>query len=162
MSASTQYPNQVQKKGINMRLNKDTQYGILFSLYLSRAGRATLEDAASELKLPKNFLAQVVRKMRLKGLVRSVRGPGGGYELTKEVTPLDILNVFDAYNIINSKEQSNYLTGGPEERAFALYAKNLSLALYPLLARKIKNVMSELVANEVAKLDKLDMKGLEQ
>src|SRR5688572_10633985 len=43
-----------------------------------------------------HFLEQVARKLRVAGLVRSVRGPGGGYVLAVEHDKLTSYNVFTA------------------------------------------------------------------
>lgn len=43
-----------------------------------------------------NFLEQIVREMRVLGLVRSVRGPGGGYKLTKPRQNYKFIEVYIA------------------------------------------------------------------
>ena len=42
-----------------------------------------IEDMVSEVGGSINFLEQILRKLRVYGLVRSVRGPGGGYAITE-------------------------------------------------------------------------------
>ena len=46
-------------------------------------GPVKLKDVAEKHGLKKEFLDQVARKLRLKGYVESIKGPGGGYVLNK-------------------------------------------------------------------------------
>lgn len=144
-----------------MLLNKKVQYGILFCLYLARAGRATTRSASESLNLSKSFLDQVARKLRLSGIVTSTRGPGGGYQLNKEATLFDIISHLTDTFVLTLDEKETYRQGQPEERALYQLATNLNYGLQHMLNRKVNNLMLELVANEVKTLDKLNESGLE-
>lgn len=140
-----------------MRLNKKMQYGFLFALYLSRAGRGKVADAAANMNISKHFLEQVARKLRLSGVIKSVRGPGGGYELVGDPTAFEVLNALSPVALLKSVEFTRYKTGASEERAFAQYAFNLAQALHPVMRRKIRNIGAELVANELATLNRVEV-----
>lgn len=144
-----------------MNFNKNIQYGILFSLYLARAGRATVRDAAANLDLSKSLLEQVARKMRLGGVVTSVRGPGGGYELSSEATVTSVILCFEDIGFLPVRDAKRYVKGQPEERALFNYTWGLNSVVTKLLNRKVSWIMKELVANEMALLNKLNVKGLE-
>lgn len=142
-----------------MTLNKHSQYALLLGLYISRAGRATIEEAAANMNLSKPMLHQVARKMRLGKVIKSIRGPGGGYELEKNVEVGEILGIFENLSFLTKEDIGMHRIGSQEQRALANYTKNLSRALIPLLNRKVNNVMSELVANEMTQLDLRNLSG---
>ncbi len=137
-----------------MRINRLSQYGILFVLYLSQAGRATAEGAAEGLNLSRSFLDQVARKLRVAGVIKSVRGCGGGYEVVGAPTVEDVLDALSPVSLLTSAESTMYALGAPEHRAFANYCKNLENSLSPVLKRKVSAVGKELVANEMACLER--------
>ncbi len=145
-----------------MQINKRLQYGLLLSLYLSRAGRAKLEDIAINLKLSRSFLEQVAKKLRISGVLFSFKGPGGGYELKEDARMVDIFSALSPFHMLTKKESWAYAAGEPEMRALENYAKNLESTAYVVLRRKVKDVMNVLVANEVKHFGTLNINGLEQ
>jgi len=65
-----------------MRISARTEYAVLALLEMAdREGDRPLQskDIASQAGVPKPFLDQLLLDLRRGGLVRSVRGPGGGY-----------------------------------------------------------------------------------
>jgi Rrf2 family protein len=69
-----------------MRVSARTEYALLALLELAnRTGELPLQskDISSRGGIPKPFLDQLLLDLRRSGLVRSVRGPGGGYVLAK-------------------------------------------------------------------------------
>lgn len=56
----------------------------------------SLSDIASRLDLSLAYLEQLFMKLRRKGLVRSVRGPGGGYVLCRDATAISIGEIMAA------------------------------------------------------------------
>jgi Rrf2 family iron-sulfur cluster assembly transcriptional regulator len=138
-----------------MRINQATQYGILLALYLTRSGRISLDQIAEGLQLSQSFLEQVARKLRIAGVIKSVRGPHGGYEIVGEPTIRDVFNALSPVQLVGTLDQFNYSKGSSEQRALLLFSNNLGLALSPLLSRKVKHVMQELTANELARMDRI-------
>lgn len=60
-------------------------------------GRATpLAAIAETQQISKPYLEQLFARLRRRGLVRSVRGPGGGYQLTKSADALSVAEVVAA------------------------------------------------------------------
>jgi predicted DNA-binding transcriptional regulator YafY len=51
---------------------------------VKKAKRASADDLADAVGLSVSYVEQLIAPMRLAGLLTSVRGPGGGYELKKE------------------------------------------------------------------------------
>lgn len=49
-----------------------------------------LADIAEKHYIPKNYLEQIFFKLKNAGLVRSVRGPGGGYVINRDIRDITI------------------------------------------------------------------------
>ncbi len=66
-------------------------------LALNRDRLVKVEEIAKVHKIPKPFLAKVMHELSKRGLVYSVKGPRGGFTLTKEpdeITIWDVIKVF--------------------------------------------------------------------
>ena len=77
-----------------MKLNKKLELGIraVQSLKTNGEDPVRTQDLAVEIGTTTNFLEQVMRNLRIAGIVTSVRGPNGGYLLTnnKPVTAFQV------------------------------------------------------------------------
>jgi Rrf2 family protein len=81
------------------RLSKAAKYSIQGVLYL--AGRAEgevagIEAIARATDLPAAYLAKLFQELGKHGLVRSVRGPEGGFSLTRDPSGISVLEVIEA------------------------------------------------------------------
>jgi Rrf2 family iron-sulfur cluster assembly transcriptional regulator len=56
----------------------------------------TLADISSRQEISLSYLEQLFAKLRRKGLVRSVRGPGGGYVLNDQPTQISVAAIIRA------------------------------------------------------------------
>lgn len=56
----------------------------------------SLNDIAQRQDISLAYLEQLFVKLRRAGLVESVRGPGGGYRLTRSAADIRIVEIFDA------------------------------------------------------------------
>jgi len=80
-----------------MRISARTEYALLALLELVQCKEAQpmqSKDIAGRANIPKPFLDQLLLDLRRAGLVRSVRGPGGGYVLARapgEITIRDAI-----------------------------------------------------------------------
>jgi Rrf2 family protein len=57
---------------------------------------ATLQDVTTTLHLPREFLAKILKLLTARGLVRSVRGAHGGYQLARPAREISFLEVIEA------------------------------------------------------------------
>src|SRR5699024_159650 len=74
-----------------MKISTKGRYGLTIMLELARkygSGPISLKTIAREKELSEHYLEQLASPLRNAGLIKSVRGAYGGYELTKE--PRDI------------------------------------------------------------------------
>ena len=138
-----------------MRLNKSLQYALLLVLYLCRAGRARLVDIAANLRLSLSFLSVIANKLRIGKVLRSVRGPGGGYEVNGEPSVRDVFYAISPVLILSNREANSYAKGNPEHRALARWVTGLENGLIPFMKKKVRTLNSELASNEMAVLNRL-------
>lgn len=128
-----------------MRLTKKVQYALMLALYLSRSGRAKSEAISRDLGLSALFLNKVAGKMRWNGLIRSVRGPSGGYELSGDPTVRDVVHSVCTQELITADEITTFSVGAKEQRSLLYLAINLNSAMGLVMNRKIRNLVNELV-----------------
>jgi Rrf2 family transcriptional regulator, cysteine metabolism repressor len=82
-----------------MWISRRTDYATraLLALALDRNGSMKLEELAQRTGAPQSVLEQVMPAMRSAGLIRSERGPSGGYRLNKppdEITLERVVRLF--------------------------------------------------------------------
>lgn len=83
-----------------MRLSTRGKYGLYAMHYLAQHehdGPQSLKRIAS-VGIPRQYLEQLLGSLRRNGLIRSVRGANGGYQIAKpsgEITVLDILDAME-------------------------------------------------------------------
>lgn len=84
-----------------MRLTTKGRYAVTAMLDLALhegRGPISLADISSRQKISLSYLEQLFAKLRRNGLVKSVRGPGGGYQLSRDKATIFVVQVIDAVN----------------------------------------------------------------
>ena len=82
-----------------MLLSTKGRYAVMAIVEVARQSDArpiSLGDIASRLELSLAYLEQLFMKLRRRGLVRSIRGPGGGYVLGRDANAISIGEVMAA------------------------------------------------------------------
>lgn len=82
-----------------MRLTTKGRYAVTAMLDLALHAcndPVALSDISIRQGISLSYLEQLFSKLRQKSLVQSVRGPGGGYLLKKQVSDISIADVIDA------------------------------------------------------------------
>ncbi|MCG8313896.1 MAG: Rrf2 family transcriptional regulator, partial [Pseudomonadales bacterium] len=82
-----------------MRLTTKGRYAVTALLDLAlhaRTGPVSLADISERQEISISYLEQLFAKLRKNGLVKSVRGPGGGYRLSREAGDIFVAQVIDA------------------------------------------------------------------
>jgi Rrf2 family iron-sulfur cluster assembly transcriptional regulator len=84
-----------------MRLTTKGRYAVTAMLDLALhqgKGPISLADISDRQGISLSYLEQLFAKLRKQGLVQSVRGPGGGYELKRDSAQINVAQVVDAVN----------------------------------------------------------------
>ncbi|EAU53622.1 Rrf2 family transcriptional regulator [Mariprofundus ferrooxydans] len=84
-----------------MRLTSKGRYAVSAMVDLNKQqndGPVTLAAISERQFISLSYLEQLFRRLRENGLVRSVRGPGGGYLLAKDAVDISIADIIRAVN----------------------------------------------------------------
>lgn len=84
-----------------MRLTTKGRYAVTAMLDLALhegKGPISLADISERQGISLSYLEQLFAKLRRNALVKSVRGPGGGYQLNREQSQINVAEVIDAVN----------------------------------------------------------------
>ena len=84
-----------------MRLTTKGRYAVTAMLDLAlnaESGPISLADISRRQEISLSYLEQLFAKLRRQHLVISVRGPGGGYRLSRSSDAISIAQVIDAVN----------------------------------------------------------------
>ncbi|SRR5690554_6102637 len=82
-----------------MRLTTKGRYAVTALLDLALhndEGPISLADISSRQEISLSYLEQLFAKLRKCGLVSSVRGPGGGYQLAREIDQIYVAEIINA------------------------------------------------------------------
>lgn len=82
-----------------MNLTTKGRYAVMAmaDLALHSSGQpVTLAEISARQEITLNYLEQIFMKLRKSGLVKSVRGPGGGYVIAKSLQTIKISNIVSA------------------------------------------------------------------
>ena len=103
-----------------MRLTTKGRYAVTAILDLafhSRIQPVTLTDIAARQTISLSYLEQLFSRLRRANLVVGVRGPGGGYKLSRETEEISISDVIlavdEQVDLTNCEKQSNCQNGQP-------------------------------------------------
>ena len=84
-----------------MKLTSKGRYAVTAMLDVAlkeHAGPVPLAEISERQGISLSYLEQLFSKLRQKGLVSSVRGPGGGYKLGKSKSEISVSMIIDAVN----------------------------------------------------------------
>lgn len=84
-----------------MRLTTKGRYAVTAMLDLAlhaQHGPVSLADISERQGISLSYLEQLFAKLRRSSLVSSVRGPGGGYQLSRGMETIQVAQVIDAVN----------------------------------------------------------------
>ncbi|MBX2809528.1 MAG: Fe-S cluster assembly transcriptional regulator IscR [Cellvibrionaceae bacterium] len=84
-----------------MRLTTKGRYAVTAMLDLTihnALGPVALADISSRQEISLSYLEQLFSKLRKSDLVVSIRGPGGGYQLSRSADAIFIAQIVDAVN----------------------------------------------------------------
>jgi Rrf2 family protein len=129
-----------------MRLSARADYALRAAIELASAqdGHVTAEQLAQAQNIPGKFLETILTHLRRSGLVRSQRGPDGGFWLARPATEISLADIIRAID--------GQLLGVRGERP-----ENIS---YPGAAEPLQRVWIALRANERAVLETVTLQDI--
>ena len=97
----------------------------------------TLAAIAKRQDISVSYLEQLFARLRAGGLIKSVRGPGGGYVLAR---PTHEITIADIYGAVFESEAPVPAAQPAEEMSFRLQMETLWLAMEHEVAKFLKSV----------------------
>ena len=128
-----------------MKFSTKTLYGLKAVLVLAaREGQGSLSvsQIARRQMISIAYLEQILNRLKRKGLVKSVRGPQGGYVLAKKPSEITLESLLYAFE----EHAFSFEDGGADETALAnaIFWKKFKNALTDGLSKiSLKNLMDE-------------------
>jgi Rrf2 family iron-sulfur cluster assembly transcriptional regulator len=120
-----------------MKLSTKARYAItaMMDLALHENERTvTLAEISQYQGISLSYLEQLFAKLRSKGLVSGVRGPGGGYRLSKPADEISLTQIVRAINDTGYSSQVEVeVTGGKEENILDDMWEGLTERLYAFM-----------------------------
>ncbi|ABA58120.1 Fe-S cluster assembly transcriptional regulator IscR [Nitrosococcus oceani] len=123
-----------------MRLTTKGRYAVTAMLDLAlhyEQGPISLADISRRQGISLSYLEQLFARLRKKGLVGSVRGPGGGYRLSREAGKISIIDVITAVDENMDATRCGGLKNCQENQRCLTHDlwEDLSRQIYEFLAR---------------------------
>src|SRR3954468_12393906 len=125
-----------------MRITTQAEYGLICALHLARRideGPVTGREIAAGERLPPDYVAQIMLKLRRAEIVRSTRGAHGGYQLARAPERISVRDV------IAASEHSTFevhCTSHPVEEERCASSHDCSIRpVWMLLQRRIDDVL---------------------
>lgn len=81
-------------------MTKSSRYALRAVLHLAERGAnvpVPVDDVAAVLDVPRNYLSKVLHVLACEGILRSTRGPHGGFELGRDPARLHLAEVMEAF-----------------------------------------------------------------
>lgn len=82
-----------------LRISRKIDYGLRAMIYLASIPADSVvpfREIGRQMDVPEDFLAKILKTLVDQGLVRSTRGPHGGYALARPSTDVSFLDVIEA------------------------------------------------------------------
>jgi len=82
-----------------LRISRKIDYGLRAMIYLASIPAEAVvpfREIARQMDVPEDFLAKILKTLVDQGLVRSTRGPHGGYALARASSDISFLEVIEA------------------------------------------------------------------
>lgn len=129
-----------------MKLTSKGRYAVTAMLDValhSNHGPVSLAEISERQEISLSYLEQLFARLRKHGLVTSVRGPGGGYVLSRDMSEIAISSIVKAVN------ESVHATKCHGEEGCQAGLKCLTHSLWNDLSKRIDNFLTNITLSEL-------------
>lgn len=77
-------------------LSQTAEYALRAMVSLARGGARTAQEVAAEARVPLDYLSKILNSLGRAGLVSAQRGRGGGFQTSRPVAEISVLQVVSA------------------------------------------------------------------
>lgn len=123
-----------------MKLSKKSRYGLkaLIDLALnSKSDQVSLSSIAERNGIPQQYLEQIFASLRRAGIIKSVKGPQGGYQLNIPAHRLTLSQIVEAL-------EGSYLLE-PEPAGDSGSSGNMSRTIQKLVIDRVNGQMTQIL-----------------
>lgn len=146
-----------------MKLSTKGQYAVLALVDLAKAGAAagnapiSLSDISIRQDISQTYLEQLFGKLRRRGIVTSVRGPAGGYQLAR---PADEVCIADVIRAVDEPIQTTRCNTESAIGCTGTSTRCLTHDLWDELARQINVFLASVTLADVIDRNVLGKAGV--
>ena len=136
-----------------MQLSMGIEYAIHGLVYLDRAGGEQpilLEEIASAIKVPKEYMRKIFQMLTRGGLLVGRRGVGGGYRLARPAEELTLRDVVEAvegslplYGCLHMRRHCELALTCPVQKAFDAAREKMAEVLQDTTIRDLTREIAE-------------------
>ena len=136
-----------------MRLSTKGRYAVMAMADLARNGAdraVSLAEIATRQEISLSYLEQLFARLRKSGLVKSVRGPGGGYKLARSADQIRISEVMQA---VEETVDAMHTGAGASGGLSGTRAQSLTNRLWESLSANVYVFLHQVRLSDVVKND---------
>ena len=129
-----------------MRLTSKGRYAVTAMLDVAlhtASGPVSLADISERQGISLSYLEQLFARLRKQGLVNSVRGPGGGYQLSREAIAISVSDVIAA---VDESVDATWCQGKSDCQSGA---RCLTHTLWSDLSHRIQDFLTSITLGEL-------------
>ncbi len=129
-----------------MIYSKSSEYAIRATIHLAQlpdGDHAMAKEIAQQEEIPAPFLAKILQELARKGILRSVKGPAGGFTLKKkasEIRLLDIVGAIDGHDEFTRGSSPSKTIGPLRDSWMALHSRIIDYLERNTIGSLVKSV----------------------
>lgn len=135
-----------------MKLSTRTRYGVRLMLDLAQkygGGPVLLKDVAKEEDLSEKYLSLIVLPLKASGLIKALRGAGGGYTLSRDPSEITLKE------IVESLEGKVFLVDCvPDPKSCRRSAGCVTRDVWQIVADKIAETLGSMTLSDLVRMGK--------
>lgn len=142
-----------------MKLSLKSRYGMKAIYELAQnygSGPLSIKVISEKQAIPASFLEQLMAKLRRGGLIRSVRGPGGGYVLNRAPSQI---NVGEVVRALEGPIFISACTNGDRWGKCSQIENCGSRFVWYKLKQKIEEVLDNTTLEDISKMTQRERRG---